>query len=448
MERADIQPADAVTDAETEDFVAAFALPRPSRTLTALASSALALPGIASPARADAPIERASASSAFSYYFEDNLSPSDFFDDGSGSRERYEVYTKQLRFDFPVSDRMDLGVDFLYEDMSGASPWFVDVAPGSSRPLQVMSGATIEDERYDGAIDLDYYTDNGKDTFNAGFSIERDYTSMHFGLGAERHFNDKNTTLNVSGAFNYDWVNPTDSDGDITRPGSDQKWGIDLFAAMSQILSRASTMQATVNYKHSQGFLNDPYKLVASINPADPRFTDERPDSKDQVSVLLRYRHHFESVNGSAHGDYRFYADDWGVISHTVEIAWYQKFFEHVTLVPTLRWYTQSKADFYEPILPGGPPPRERTSDFRLSPYGAVSAKARVDVEMNDLLDYRPPRWLEQIGISDGLDLVVSLSYERYLSDGHFSVTSVRESDEAPGLVNFQVVAFTLSGRF
>jgi len=449
MKRADSQVADR---AEEADEYAAFALPRPSRTLTALASSALALPGIASPAKADAPIERATASSAFSYYVEDNLSPSDFFDDdpgpgeGSGSRDRYEVYTQQLRFDFPVSDRFDVGVDFLYEEMSGASPWFVNVQPGNPKPLQVMSGATIDDERIDGTIDLDYYMDTGKDTFTGGFSIERDYTSMHFGLGAERNFNDKNTVLNVSGAFSYDWVNPTDSENSF-RPGSDQKWGIDLFAAMSQIVSRAATIQGTVNYKHSEGFLNDPYKAVAFLD-GRAIVTDERPDTKDQVSLMLRYRHHFESLGGSAHGDYRFYADDWGVISHTVEVAWYQTFFEWLTFAPTVRWYTQSKADFYEAILPAAAPPSERTSDYRLSPYGAISIKGKLEVELKDLFDYSPPRWLEQIGVSEGLDLIAALSYERYLSDGAFSITSVSEFDEAPGLVNFQVFAFTLSGRF
>jgi hypothetical protein len=40
---------------------AVFALPRPSRALTALTTSALALPGIAGSARADAPIEEATA---------------------------------------------------------------------------------------------------------------------------------------------------------------------------------------------------------------------------------------------------------------------------------------------------------------------------------------------------------------------------------------------------
>ena len=71
------------------------------------------------------------------------------------------------------------------------------------------SGATIEDERLDVKADLDYYLDNGKDTFAAGFSKENDYLSVHGGLGAQRHFNDKNTTLDFAGSFAYDWIEPT-----------------------------------------------------------------------------------------------------------------------------------------------------------------------------------------------------------------------------------------------
>ena len=426
----------------------AYALPRPSRTLTALTTSALALPGIATPSNADAPIERATAESSFSYYFEDNLSPGDFLDDGVGSRDRYEVYTKQLRFDLPVSERMDLGIDFLYEDMSGASPWFVVAEAGTGKPLQVMSGATIDDTRFDAAVDLDFFMDNGKDTMTSGFSLENDYSSFHLGIGAERNYNDKNTVFNTSIAFSHDWVNPTDSDGDVTRPGSDTKWAIDLFAGLSQILSRASIFQATINYKHSAGFLNDPYKLVATVGPADPRLSDERPDTREQVSILFRYRYHFEALNGSAHADYQFYADDWDMRSHTVELAWYQTFLEKFTFAPSLRWYSQSKADFYEAVLPAGARPSERSSDFRLSPYGAVSIKGKIEVELLDLFEYDPPRFLQHVGITEGFDLIAGLSYERYLSDGDFSVRSVSESDEAPGLVNFQVIAFSLTGRF
>lgn len=426
---------------------AAFGMPRPGPTLTALTTSALALPGIAGSARADAPIERATATGAFSYYFEDDLSNDRFLDDGNGSRERYEVYTGQFRFDIPTSERTDVGLDILYEDMSGASPWYVVAGP-SGDAVQVMSGATIEDRRVDVAADIDYYVDRGKDTFSIGFSSEKDYLSVHSGIGAERSFNDKNTTLSISTAFAYDWIDPTDADLFDTREDSGEKWSVDLFGGVSQVLTRSSIAQFTINYKHSDGFLDDPYKLVATLGGGVSNLSDSRPGTKDQVSLLARYRHHIEPISASVHADYRLYTDSFDVTSHTFELAWYQNFFEWLTIIPSARWYSQSKAEFYEPILAPGRTPKNRTSDFRLSPYGAYSWKVAAEVELKNLWKYDAPRWLQHIGVSEGLDLIAALSFERYYSDGDFAIQSVSDEDEAPGLVRFRVVAFTLTGRF
>lgn len=428
---------------------AAFSLPRPSKTLTALTTSALALPGIARSAHAESPVDRASASSSFSYYKEDNLSPSKFSTaGGTGSRDRYEVFTEQLRFDFPVTPRVDLGIDVLYEEMSGASPWYV-LPDANGKPLQVMSGATIEDERLDVGMDVDFYLDRGKDTISAGYSTEKDYDSFHIGLGTERNFNDKNTTLSAAGAFSYDWIDPTDPGFSIARPSSGEKYSIELFAGLAQIVNRASTVSFTVNYKHSDGYLADPYKAITQLGASGTVLADIRPDTKDQVSLLARYRHRFEAVSGSLHADYRFYSDDWGVSTHTVDLAWYQNVMEWLTITPSVRWYSQGKAEFYDTVLAAGPTaPKNHSSDYRLSPYGAISYRIKAEIEILDALRYRPPAWLQKIGISEGADLIASLSYERYLSDGSFGLVSVSDSDEAPGLVRFQVFAATLTGRF
>ena len=425
-----------------------FALPRPSKTLTALTTSALALPGIAGSASADTPIERATAAAAFSYYNEDNLSPGKFFDDGGGSRDRYEVFTGQLRFELPVSKRVDVGVDLLYEEMSGASPWYV-LPDTNGQPLQVMSGATIDDTRFDAVVDTNFYLDRGKDTVSFGVSTEKDYLSIHGGIGTERNYNDKNTTLSVAGSFAYDWIDPTDPSFSIARPTSGEKWSIDLFGGLSQIVSRSSTVSFTVNYKHSDGYLADPYKAITLIdgNGGSNIISDKRPDEKDQVSLLARYRHHFEAVTGSLHADYRFYADDWGINSHTVELAWYQNFMEWLTITPSVRWYTQGKADFYDTLLIGNRP-THHSSDYRLSPYGAVSYKLKAEVNFPSVWQYDAPSWLRAVGITDGMDLIASVAYERYYSDGDISIRSVSESEEAPGLVRFRVVSVSLSGRF
>ena len=450
MHRASEDPEPPFHEGGDAKSAASFALPRPSRTLTALTTSALALPGIAGSVRAETPIERASASSAFSYYKEDDLPSGKFAGAGNGSRERYEVFTGQLRFDVPLTERTDLGVDFLYEKMSGASPWFVQADSVTNEPVQVMSGATIEDQRFDLSLDVDFFMDRGKDTLSGGFSKENDYLSINFGLAAERNLNEKNTTVSAAGAFSYDWIDPTDADLFTTRPAHKKKWSVDLFAGLSQIFSRASTGQFTINYKHSDGYLSDPYKAIRGIGPGDPLLPDRRPGKKDQVSLLFRYRHHFESLNGSLHADYRFYADDWEMKSHTVDLAWYQDFLGlgWLTITPSVRWYSQSKAFFYDPLLPAGTDPKTASSDYRLSPYGAISYRLKVEAEFVNLWNYDAPAWLQAVGISEGFDLIASVSYERYLSDGRFSAISVDDDEEAPALVRFNVFAVTLTGRF
>ena len=422
----------------------------PGRALTALTTSALAVPGLATQAAADTPIEQAATSYAFSYYDEDNLDNGKKVDgpDG-GSTQRYEVLTHQIEFDLPVSSRMDVGVDFLYEKMSGASPWFVQ-ASGTER-LQVMSGATIDDTRYDLSADLDYYMEDAKDTFSGGFSMEQDYLSVHGGAATERSYFDNNTTLSAAGAFAYDWIDPNNDRLSLARPNTGEKWSTDLFLGLSQLVTRASAVQGTVNYKYSNGYLSDPYKAIRGFDVNDEILSDRRPEEKHQASLLLRYRHHFEAITGSAHADYRFYVDDWGINSHTFELAWHQNLFGLVTIIPAARYYSQGKADFYDTVLPAGTDeddPGDRSSDYRLSPYGAMSWKIKAEAALEDLFDYSPGSRAEALGFSGGLDLIVAFSYERYFSDGAFAIESVSDSEEAPALVNFQVFAFTLTGRF
>ncbi|MEM9175852.1 MAG: DUF3570 domain-containing protein [Myxococcota bacterium] len=431
-----------------DDLTAAFPLPRPNKTLTALATSALALPGIAGSARADAPIERSSASFASSYYREDDVEGKRL-STTSSTDERYEVFAQQLRFDIPTSERTDIGIDILYEEMSGASPWFVRNEGG--RRVVFMSGATIEDQRTDVKLDLDYYMETGKDTLSIGYSTERDYESVSFGLATERNFNDKNTTVNVALGANFDEIEPTGG-GTNLRVVSDHKWAVTAFAGFSQVLSRAAIAQVTLNYKHSDGFLDDPYKQVAFSDTSRGNVSDARPHDKEQVSVLARYRHHFEDIEGSLHLDYQFYADSWSVVSHTAEVGWYQTLWDMFTIAPSFRYYSQSQADFYEPVLNAtllaGRTPTLRTSDYRLSPYGAFSGRIKFELDLEDVLEYEATGWRERVGFSDGVDLLLSVAYERYFSDGHLGLTSVGEFDQNPGLVSFQVVSITLNGRF
>ena len=117
---------------------------RRSSTLRALTSGALALPGLAGSAVADAPTGRFTADYRASYYKEDDL-PSSKVTPG-GETSRYEVTGHQFRVAGPVTDRIDLGLDVVYESMSGATPW--DVVPDTNgEPRQGRTGATVKGQQ-------------------------------------------------------------------------------------------------------------------------------------------------------------------------------------------------------------------------------------------------------------------------------------------------------------
>jgi len=344
-----------------------------------------------------------------------------------------EIDSWQFQLLTPLGERTDLSVDTSFETMSGASPWYVFQGNAGDRPVQVMSQATIDDERGDVLITGNRYFDWGSASAMAGASIERDYYSTNFGLSGLREFNDKNTTLSAGANVSLDWVEPTSDRDDPTRISSDSKQTVSLTFGLSQILTRHSIFQSTLIYKHATGYLSDPYKLVqVGVGISSNLLRDSRPDTRNEFAWLNRYRHHFSAFNGTMHLDYRLYRDDWSVLSHTFDVAYYQTLPWGIEIIPSARYYSQSQASFYEPVYSAPKTNGNYSSDYRLSPYGAFAYRLKAQWSFED------PWW--------GIDWVTSLSYERYESKGSWALGSVGR--ENPGLVSFRVYSGGISARF
>ncbi len=381
----------------------------------------LALPGIAG---ADSPITQISADYNFSWYQEDKLDSSKAAD--SGNRDRFKVQMHQFHAEAPVFDRADVGIDVIYETMSGATPWYV-VPDADGDPIQVMTGATVEDSRTDVLATGRLYFDDARASLSGGGSFEKDTLSVNGGLSSEHHFNDNNTTLGGGVGFAYDRIEPVDTDRFPLRPKDENRSATTAFLSLEQVLTATSVIQSSLTYRHNRGFLSDPYKRV--LVAGDP-IADSRPDSRNQGAWLTRYRHHFKALGGSLHADYRFFLDDWEMTSHTLELAWYQDVWRTLQLVPSFRYYSQSQAEFYGPFFANMRSDGHYSSDYRLAPYGAMSAGLKATGEF-DL-------W--------SLHFRTVLAYERYISGGDYALGKV--DLENPGLVSYHLISLGLTIRF
>ena len=367
---------------------------RRSASLIALSTTALALPGIT---LADAPPTQSTASYKVSNYSEDDLDRSE---SPFGDLERYDIDVHQFKLTSPVGRNFSITLDANHETMSGASPWYT-TSDSNGEPLVALSGASgIYDERSEVSLNTSYYFDKGTLSGSFGYSEEDDYRASYYALSGSRNFNGELTTLSFGYSYSSDDIFPTDAllFNRVVDESKSSKSGV---ISLSQIINPTSTFQLSLNISEQSGFLSDPYKL-----------RDIRPKDKTQIAVTNSYRHFMINANAAFHANYRYYHDDFGISSHTFDASWHQNIGRSVRLIPNIRYYTQSAANFFTNIDDFQKSVNEyQSSDYRLSSFGAISGGVSLVLSRG--------QW------------AATLNAERYVATDHFSAYSVSRPSTA-----------------
>jgi len=371
---------------------------KPSRSLIALSTSALALPGIA---QADAPPTESTLSYKISNYQEDDLTRAQV---PFGELGRYDIDVHQFQYVSPLGRDFALFIDANHEDMSGASPWF-STANAAGEPVINMSGASgITDARSELSIGTRYYSQNGNFGGAVGYSEENDYRATYVNLSGSRNFNNDLTTVTLGFSHSADDIFPTDAEL-FNRVRNEDKRATSAAVSLSQVINRVTTFQTALSITEQSGFLSDPYKLQ-----------DARPDNKTQIAFSNSLRYFFIEADGALQANYRYYHDDFGISSHTLDLSWFQNINRSFQVAPMLRYYSQSAADFYTNIDDFTKPLTEpQSSDYRLSAFGAFSGGINL--------------------IADFGDWTATLTAERYVANEKYSVYAVNQP--SPALVQF-----------
>jgi hypothetical protein len=374
--------------------------------LLALTSGALLLPAYQD-AHADAPPEFTNLGLDYGQYREDDITSNMTF---GGDSQRMEVDIAHFFLFAPVAEDWAVALDVTWEDMSGASPWFVGQS-SSGDPKVIMSGGSIADTRTEVSVTTRYYYDRGNAGLNYTRSSEDDYESDAIAFDASLNSADGMQTFSAAVSASKDTLEPTQG----TTPTSTLKDNKDTRSAwvgVTQIVSKRAIVRFGLSYTYSDGFLSDPYKA-----------NDQRPDDRREWALDAGYRHFLTGLNGAVQVDYRFFDDDWGINSHTIDIAWHQNIGQDLQLIPFLRYYTQSEAEFFSNQV--DPTEKFFSDDYRLSAFGAISMGLRVRADIGD--------WS------------VNLSGERYRTDENWGVYGGQES---PALVDSWRVSFGLDYTF
>jgi hypothetical protein len=256
--------------------------------------------------------------------------------------------------------------------ITGASPRLVTNVSG--KPVQSISGASISDHRKTGDVKVTRRFDDFALAVSHALSKEHDYRSKAYGVEGRWDLNQRTTTLTAGYGRSNDRVGSHDNPT-LNEPRDTNEY----LAGVTQVISPTQLVQSTLAWSRGTGWYNDPYKLTVTFYADAPPLLmgDTRPDHRNSLAWLTRYRAHSPALNGTLQAEYRYYRDDWGIRAHTLEVAWQQSLNERWSLRPALRYYTQDAADFYAPLIPR-PQPAILSSDQRLGAWGGVSPSLRA----------------------------------------------------------------------
>ncbi|MEQ6119216.1 DUF3570 domain-containing protein [Reichenbachiella sp. MALMAid0571] len=302
------------------------------------------------------------------------------------------------------------------------SPWYASSGASKSDALKSLnvSYAHSSDDR------------NEIISVNMAVSKEYDYSSLGFGAGYTRLFNQQNTELSIKGSAYLDqWlvIYPTelneyrlygddflnsgyfngvevyDQDMNVTSDAynpsafsSMSKTNRNSYTAslsFSQVLSKNLQMSVFMDLILQSGLLSTPYQRVyfkdrpnyyigqssdieyyeTTKNNGVYHLADDverLPDTRFKIPIGLRLNYYFNEII-TFRTYYRYYKDDWELEAQTASIEMPIKLSQKFTFYPSYRYYTQTKADYFAPYNTHFSSEQYYTSDYDLSTFNSKS---------------------------------------------------------------------------
>ena len=343
-----------------------------------------------------------------SYYKQDGIHSA--VAGGNGMEELTDI-TPTIIVAVPLNDDDVLTVDMGISAYSSASSGNINPFDSDTpSPWQASSGASAQDVLTTLVINYSHSSDDRNTIWNVHVSgsVEYDYSSIGFGGGLTKLFNDKNTEVGIAANVYLDtWkpIYPKELQ-DFADNGNNLNGGIfdnftiigntsyaptkfvfhqdknrNSFAlsfSFSQVLNKKTQISIFADVLQQQGLLSTPYQRVyfadvdnAFINEFQLADDIERlPDSRFKLPLGARLNYY---VNEKLvlRTYYRFYTDNWGINSHTASLELPFEITDRFTLIPMYRFYTQQASKYFAPYEQHLSTEKYYTSDYDLSSFDA-----------------------------------------------------------------------------
>lgn len=304
------------------------------------------------------------------------------------------------------------------------------VAP-TGTPWQASSGASAQDVLASAVINYSHSSDSRNFIWNAdvAFSNEYDYTSIGFGGGIAKLFNEKNSEISFKlNAYLDQWrpIYPTelheygiygagfqtsgffsgttvlDQAGVASTTYLPSKFTVwnstarnsySASVGFSQVLTKKSQISIFFDILKQEGMLSTPYHRIYFADKANyyignasdiPNYEspnnlgvyrladdiERLPNSRFKFPIGMRWNYYI-SERLILRTYYRYYTDNWDLTAHTASVELPIKITDKFTVFPIYRYYTQTQSKYFAPFEKHLSTEQYYTSDYDLSTFNA-----------------------------------------------------------------------------
>lgn len=253
-----------------------------------------------------------------------------------------------------LDDRTQLDVSYAADVWTSAS---IDIRASASKAvteqrneLDVAASRELDDMTFD----LSYR-----------YSAENDYESHGASAGSSIDLANKSATLALGIYLFQDDVGRS---GDPTFSRALSTLGGRL--TFTQVIDTQTLAQLTYEHIHLDGYQASPYRVVGiggtgfGCYGASLCLPEHQPNFRTKHALAALVRRAF-SDTFSFGVNYRFFADDWGLTSHTVALSASLLASENTLLTLRYRFYTQTGVSFYSAVYRSPPDPKTFTTRDR-----------------------------------------------------------------------------------
>jgi hypothetical protein len=293
---------------------------------------------------------------------------------GPGS-ERTMVFEPQAEIVVTQGDRLTHRLWIPVDIVTAASPNSFEPAP------DVVSGAS----RHLGSGTLQWTSDYHRTvashvTMTSGVHLENPFRSWNAGLGASRAFADEDTVVSGSVVGIFDWFDRFLVTG--ARDGRTERSTTMGSLGLTQVLSPTTVVNLNYGLTVQIGQLGNTWNAVPLAN--GERGSELLPSERVRHAAVGRLAQ-FLPWNGALRLYYRFYADDWGIVAHSIEGQLMQRLTPALYVGASYRFHTQVGPSFFTTLAPLTSSLRTADSDLATLQSQTVGAKVVGDVPTRGL---------------------------------------------------------------